>query len=219
MPSTPDERRSKSASSTSSVGARPRIPSTRPTNERTPAHERPRHRPTHAPRGAPPPDPVGAARAHRGDRPVERLWLLGAPRERAPGPGPAALCLGGQAGVLLALAVLLSSRLTTIAGGAISVVLFGASWISGVMASIAGFLDLDALAGTIQVARFIVPLDGLWKGAVYALEPPAFILLATSAGERAARPPQNNPVHSSPPPDPAYRAFLLPPPVLRPGLA
>jgi ABC-type transport system involved in multi-copper enzyme maturation permease subunit len=125
-----------------------------------------------------------------------------------PDPLAATLYLAGQAIVLLTIAVLLSTRLTTIAGGAVAVVLFGASWISGVMASIAAFLDLDALAGTIQVARFIVPLDGLWKGAVYALEPPAFILFATSAGERAARVATNNPFYASAPPDPAYLAYV-----------
>jgi ABC-type transport system involved in multi-copper enzyme maturation permease subunit len=117
-----------------------------------------------------------------------------------PDPLSAALFLGGQAIVLLTIAMLLSTRLPTIAGGAVGVVLFGMSWISGVMGSIAGVLGLDALARTVEATRFIVPLDGLWKGAVYALEPPAFILLATSAGERAARVAANNPFYAAAPP-------------------
>jgi len=124
-----------------------------------------------------------------------------------PEPLGASLFLGGQAIVLLTIAMLLSTRLPTIAGGAIAVVLFGASWISGVMGGIAGVLGLDALARTVEATRFIVPLDGLWKGAVYALEPPAFILLATSAGERAARVAANNPFYAATPPAPAFLLY------------
>jgi ABC-type transport system involved in multi-copper enzyme maturation permease subunit len=125
-----------------------------------------------------------------------------------PDPLSAALFLGGQAIVLLTIAVLLSTRLPTIAGGAVAVVLFGVSWISGVMGSIAGLLGLEALARTAEAGRFLVPLDGLWKGAVYALEPPALILLATSAGERAARVAANNPFYASAPPAPAYLLYV-----------
>jgi ABC-type transport system involved in multi-copper enzyme maturation permease subunit len=125
-----------------------------------------------------------------------------------PDPLSATLFLGGQAIVLLTIAMLLSTRLPTIAGGAVAVVLFGVSWISGVMGSIAGVLGLDALARTVETSRFIVPLDGLWKGAVYALEPPAFILLATSAGERAARVAANNPFYAAAPPAPVFLVYV-----------
>ena len=125
-----------------------------------------------------------------------------------PDPLSATIFLGGQAIVLLTIAVLLSTRLPTIAGGAVAVVLFGVSWISGVMGSIAGVLGLDALARTVEASRFVVPLDGLWKGAVYALEPPAFIFLATSAGERAARVAANNPFYASAPPAPGFLLYV-----------
>jgi ABC-2 type transport system permease protein len=125
-----------------------------------------------------------------------------------PDPLSASLFLGGQAVVLLTIAMLLSTRLPTIAGGAVAVVLFGVSWISGVMGSIAGVLGLDALARTVEATRFVVPLDGLWKGAVYALEPPAFILLATSAGERTARVAANNPFYAAAPPAPAFMLYV-----------
>jgi ABC-type transport system involved in multi-copper enzyme maturation permease subunit len=125
-----------------------------------------------------------------------------------PDPLSATIFLGGQAIVLLTIAVLLSTRLPTIAGGAVAVVLFGVSWISGVMGSVAGVLGLDALARTVEASRFVVPLDGLWKGAVYALEPPAFIFLATSAGERAARVAANNPFYASAPPPPGFLLYV-----------
>jgi ABC-type transport system involved in multi-copper enzyme maturation permease subunit len=125
-----------------------------------------------------------------------------------PDPLGAALFLGVQAIVLLTIAVLLSTRLPTIAGGAVAVVLFGVSWISGVIGSVAALLGLDTLARTVEASRFLVPIDGLWKGAVYALEPPAFILLATSAGERAARVAANNPFYASSPPEPAFLLYV-----------
>ncbi len=125
-----------------------------------------------------------------------------------PDPVRATLFLGGQAIVLLTIALLLSTRLPTIAGGAVAVVLFGVSWISGVMGGVAGVFGLDALARTVEASRFVVPLDGLWKGAVYALEPPAFILLATSAGERAARVAANNPFYASAPPSTGFLLYV-----------
>jgi ABC-type transport system involved in multi-copper enzyme maturation permease subunit len=125
-----------------------------------------------------------------------------------PDPLGAGFFLGAQAIVLLTIAVLLSTRLPTIAGGAVAVVLFGVSWISGVIGSVAGILGLDTLALTLGASRFVVPLDGLWKGAVYALEPPAFIFLATSAGERAARVAANNPFYASSPPEPGYLLYV-----------
>ena len=67
--------------------------------------------------------------------------------------------------------------LPPIAGGAVAVVLFGLSWIAGVLANVAGFLGLDVLARSLEGARYLLPLDGLWRGTVLrpraAGDPPA----------------------------------------------
>lgn len=108
----------------------------------------------------------------------------------------ASLLLGAHAIVLLTVAVLLSTRLPSIAGGAVAVVLFGLSWMAGVLANIASVLGLDSLAGTAQAARYLVPLDGLWRGTVFALEPQA-VRIVTGGSSRAARLAANNPFFSA----------------------
>ena len=108
----------------------------------------------------------------------------------------ASLLLGAHAVVLLTVAVLLSTRLPSIAGGAVAVVLFGLSWMAGVLANIASVLGLDSLAGTAQAARYLIPLDGLWRGTVFALEPQA-VRIVTGGSSRAARLAANNPFFSA----------------------
>jgi len=137
----------------------------------------------------------------------------------APDPLGAAVYLGAQAMVLLSIGLLLSTRLPAIAGGAIAVVLFGLSWIAGVMGGVARAFDLDALARGADATRFILPLDGLWKGTVFSLEPPAFILLASAAGDRAARIAANNPFYAAAPPALPFLAYVAGWTVLVLGLA
>jgi ABC-type transport system involved in multi-copper enzyme maturation permease subunit len=119
----------------------------------------------------------------------------------------AALFLAAQATVLLTVAVLLSTRLPPIAGGAIAVVLFGLSWIAGVLVNLARYLELDELAGTLSLARFLLPLDGLWRGTVFALEPQA-ILIAAGASPRAQRIVTNSPFYASSGPPPEFLVFV-----------
>ena len=125
-----------------------------------------------------------------------------------PDPLVATLYLGAQAIVLLSVAVLLSTRMPAIAGGAVAVVLFGLSWMSGVLANAASFFGLDAVAGTLDAARYVLPLDGLWRGTVFALEPQAVLLAAAAGGERATRIVTNSPFFSPTGPPPAYLAYV-----------
>jgi hypothetical protein len=74
-------------------------------------------------------------------------WITG---YGPPDPLAASLYLGAQAIVLLSIALLLSTRVPAIAGGAIAVVLFGMSWMTGVLASVATVLGLDDVARTIE---------------------------------------------------------------------
>jgi ABC-2 type transport system permease protein len=125
-----------------------------------------------------------------------------------PDPVGATLYLGGQAVLLLSIAILLSTRLPAIAGGAVAVVLFGLSWISGVLVNVAGFLGLDSVARTLDVARLILPLDGLWRGTVFALEPPLILLAASSGGDRATRIVTNSPFYAAAGPALPFLAYV-----------
>ena len=107
--------------------------------------------------------------------------------------------------MLLTLALLLSTRLPAIAAGAICVVLFGLGWMAGVFAVVGRFFDAGPLVAAAEASRWLLPSDGLWRGAIYGLEPPARRAASPLGRARAAaasnpffaaRPPRRG--HSSP---------------------
>jgi ABC-type transport system involved in multi-copper enzyme maturation permease subunit len=113
-----------------------------------------------------------------------------------PEPFVAVAFLAAQAVVILTLALLLSTRLPSMAGGAICVVLFGLAWMAGVFAGIGRLFDVELLVQVAQASRWLFPTDGLWRGVVFGLEPPVVILGASSAGRIAAA----NPFYAANPP-------------------
>jgi ABC-type transport system involved in multi-copper enzyme maturation permease subunit len=125
-----------------------------------------------------------------------------------PEPIPAVAYLAGQAVVLLTVSVLLSTRLPGIAAGAICVVLFGLSWMAGVMGGIAAALSLPELASIASGARYLLPLDGLWKGTVFSLEPPSVVLLSQLVGGRGGQAVSANPFFASSGPSPVYLLYV-----------
>jgi ABC-type transport system involved in multi-copper enzyme maturation permease subunit len=78
--------------------------------------------------------------------------------------------------VLLTLAVLLSTRLGVITGGAIAVVLYGINWVMGVVGAAGAILGNDAIRTAGTISRIIMPTDVAWRGAIASLEPPAALL-------------------------------------------
>ncbi len=122
-----------------------------------------------------------------------------------PDPFAASLYLGAQAVVLLTIALLLSTRLPTIAGGAVAVVLFGVSWMTGVLATVATALGLEDVAATIETSRLIVPLDGLWRGTIFALEPSAALVILSGGGSNLAN---RGPFYAVTGPEPAFLAYV-----------
>jgi hypothetical protein len=111
--------------------------------------------------------------------------------------------LSGQAVALLTLALLLSTRLPAIAAGAICVVLFGLGWMAGVFAVIGRFFDAAPLVSAAEASRWLLPSDGLWRGTIYGLEPPAAVLLAIGR----AGPASLNPFFASSPPPAEFLAW------------
>jgi len=102
-------------------------------------------------------------------------------------------------------ALALGTRLPGIAAGAITVVLFGLGWFTGVLGGVAGAFGADQLRGVGDVFRVLFPTDGLWRGVIYGLEPAAAILATESAG-RAAR---ANPFYADSPPPAAFTLWCL----------
>jgi ABC-type transport system involved in multi-copper enzyme maturation permease subunit len=92
-----------------------------------------------------------------------------------PNPVAAALYLFAEGAVLLTLVLLISTRLSALATGVVGVALFGSAWLAGVVGALGSTFHISALRTVGQVARYVLPTDGLWHGAIYYLEPSTFI--------------------------------------------
>ena len=62
-----------------------------------------------------------------------------------------------------------------IAAGVVGVATFGAGWLAGVAGSLGSTFNIAALRTIGQVGRFLLPADGLWRGAIHYLEPVALL--------------------------------------------
>ncbi|WP_040337024.1 ABC transporter permease [Candidatus Blastococcus massiliensis] len=93
-----------------------------------------------------------------------------------PDPATALALLAAQTTVLLTLAVLLSTVISPMASGVVSVGLFCTTWVAGVVGGIGAALDNDAVARVGSVSRMLLPTDGLWRGAMNAFQDPTALL-------------------------------------------
>lgn len=112
--------------------------------------------------------------------------------------------LAMQAVVLMTFALLLSTRLAPIAGGAICVVVYGLAWMSGVLGDIGSALNASGVAAIGDIGRILMPTDGLWRGVVFGLEPS--VVIATIGDNPGAR---ANPFFQSEPPSQAFLAWTI----------
>ena len=100
-----------------------------------------------------------------------------------PHPVVAVLFLIGQAVVLLTLAILGSTRLPSITGGIIALVLFGVAWIFGIVTQVGATFHNATITTAGTIVSLILPTDGLWHGVQYNLQPAAITALANAQGE------------------------------------
>lgn len=119
-----------------------------------------------------------------------------------PEPLAAVVYLAAESLILLTLAIALSTRLGSIASGAICVVSFGLAWMAGIVGAIAVAFDAEALRRVTDAAKVVLPTEILWRGVVFSLEPPAF-LLAAGLGPRGAVAAANPFFADTPPPLPS----------------
>ena len=89
-----------------------------------------------------------------------------------PAPAAGLALLAAETIVLLTLALLLSSVVSTMASGIVAVGLFGATWVAGVVGGIGGALGNEGVERVGTVSRMILPTDGLWRGAMNAFQDP-----------------------------------------------
>ncbi len=114
--------------------------------------------------------------------------------------------LAAEAVVVLTLALALGTRIPAMASGAICVVLFGLGWMAGVFTGVGRFFDAAPLVAVADAVRWVLPTDGLWRGAIHGLEPPIIVLAALGRGGPAA---QVNPFFVSQPPEAAFIAWSI----------
>jgi ABC-type transport system involved in multi-copper enzyme maturation permease subunit len=86
-------------------------------------------------------------------------------------PPMAPVYLAAQSLVLLTLALAFSTRISSVAGGAIAVVAYGLAWMAGVLGGVGEAFNNSLLRGAGTLARLILPSDVLWRGSAGALSP------------------------------------------------
>ncbi len=117
-----------------------------------------------------------------------------------PSPAVGLALLAAETIVLLTLALLLSSVVSTMASGIVAVGLFGATWVAGVVGGIGGALGNEGVERVGTVSRILLPTDGLWRGAMNAFQDP-IALVQMGPGEGGF------PFLSDAPLTPAYLAW------------
>jgi ABC-type transport system involved in multi-copper enzyme maturation permease subunit len=105
-----------------------------------------------------------------------------------PDPAGAAAYLFAEGAVLLTVVLLLSTRLSALAAGVAGVALFGIAWLAGVVGTLGSSFGIAALQAAGRVCQYVVPTDGLWHGAIFALEPRAYVALQLSEGADRGNP-------------------------------
>jgi len=113
--------------------------------------------------------------------------------------------LSAEALVTLTLTTLLSTRMSPVTGGVVALGGFMLAWMGGIAVALGAVLNIHAVAVVGALTRMIMPSDGLWRGAVYSLEPAAWIAGMLGSGRTQAA---ANPFFASSGPPVAYLAWV-----------
>jgi ABC-type transport system involved in multi-copper enzyme maturation permease subunit len=105
-----------------------------------------------------------------------------------PYPGIAIGFMAAESLVMLTLALLASTRVAPMTGGIIALVLFGLAWMGGIARAIGAALGSDVVRDVGTVTSIVLPTDGLWRGALYHLEPTVLMEAAGMNRMLAANP-------------------------------
>jgi ABC-type transport system involved in multi-copper enzyme maturation permease subunit len=103
-----------------------------------------------------------------------------------PNPFGAILLVAAEGTVLMTLTMLLSTRMAPMTAGIIALVLFFVAWIGGIALGVGEAFDNNVIRAIGNASRLLIPTDGLWRGAVFELEPDVVLNGVRSAGRAAA---------------------------------
>lgn len=121
-----------------------------------------------------------------------------------PHPVQLLVYLGAEGLILLSLGLTLSTRLSGITAGVIALVAWLMGWIGGVVGDIGIALQNQAIENVGIVSRLLLPTDGLWRGAIYAMEPDSYLAVLKTAGTIA----RSNPFAAVDPPPLEFLAWV-----------
>ena len=107
--------------------------------------------------------------------------------------------------VLLSLGLLLSTRLSGITAGVIALVAWLMAWIAGVVGDIGTGLQNSALENVGVISHLLLPSDGLWRGAIYAMEPDSLITAMRTLGTAG----RANPFAATDPPPTEFLLWVI----------
>jgi ABC-2 type transport system permease protein len=122
-----------------------------------------------------------------------------------PHPIQLILYVGAEGLVLLSLGLLLSTRLSGITGGVIALVAWLMAWIAGIVGNIGTGLQNQAVENVGTISHLLLPSDGLWRGAIYAMEPDAILTTLRTGGTFA----RASPFSAVDPPPVPYLAWVV----------
>lgn len=129
-------------------------------------------------------------------------WMTG---YMPPRPLELILYVAGVGLVLLTVALLLSTRLAGMTAAIIPLICYFMAWVGGILGGVGQAIDNQGLITTGVISHLVLPTDGLWRGAVYAMEPASVVATLRTAGAAAAA----NPFGATEGPAPAYLAWVV----------
>lgn len=103
-----------------------------------------------------------------------------------PNPAGAMAFIAGEGAAIMTLTLLLSTRMAPMTSGIVALVGFFVSWMGGIALGFGQAFNNDTVANIGQASRLLLPTDGLWKGAVWNLEPDSFLNTIRFAGRATA---------------------------------
>ena len=93
--------------------------------------------------------------------------------------------LAGEALILLTFAVVMSTRIASVVGGAVAVVGYGLAWMAGVIGGVGEAFNNDLLRWAGTISHLLLPSDIMWRGSAGALTPPVDVLSAGGIADAA----------------------------------
>src|SRR5438094_1647914 len=111
----------------------------------------------------------------------------------------------GEGVVILTFSLMLSTRVAGMVGGVIAAILFGIAWMGGIVGGVGAAFNNATITHVGTATKLILPTDGLWRGAVWSLEPSIVIAAQSQLGPAVAA----NPFFAAEPPPAAYVAWAI----------